>query len=977
MALELLKNWQIGASKVSEWKHEWLDLINEHGIVEANPLDQAVPSDAVAHALAPLWTMKGQSFAFEIWSGKEPRFLLWGSNPMMAKNFQLHFQPIYPRTEFGNIQYHPQIPKNSYVCGATVKLKGEPFGLKCLTEFSHDPLLPFAHLGGISKDSLCIIQTVFRPLSRVSKKLKMALRRRRPNLERTPVRLFEAAIRLVSASPDPKTARELIELAASNYLSFEESSQLKTDIISFPLVRDSFRLLRKLLRKEFPRTGKLLVTPDELASFVHLPARLDMQGSGQPVPRPTHTRPRYVALGSYRGRHGGETLQTAISDLGSVYAVGSPGTGKTTFLVNLVLQAFEQGVCVFVIDPHGDMSFDLLERVKPSKVRDIVFLDPVRVGFSFNPLELPHLAEGADRHAAQERIIGDMTGMMMRLFGKKYWGPSLNRTFQNTLRVLYSVKRDPTFEDMLNVLLEKADFDSKEVREFQKEMSRLPYERRDAVLNKIDPFVKNRTLYNLLSRKSTVRLAELVQPGKLVVWRLPKSELTGPTLSMVGTGLITKLWSHILARGKEDRFPVMLVLDEFQNFAMLETPSVMLAEGRKYGLHLVAAHQHLQQLRDMEVGVQDLLANCRTKVIFRVSGEDAAKLARTMGPSASGELAETLTHLADGEAVVQTRPRFQKEPSPPLLVSAFPQPRRRFFDVDGFVDEMKEKFAPHNTPPSSVEVSPDLYDLLRAVYKLDDGGSKANVNSLKATLGKSGAQVSVLLDKAESSGLLERRLVKGRGKESVVSSLTAKGRRTLGIGVSMGGSAKAGGDAHRAMSFAAKEWLEEECGYRVQMEEQGGRREQPDLLAYPRDGDDWGEPLAVEIEVSGRHGDQVRKNYQKSARLGRKVLFVVRDERAEGRVKRALEGLNPSGCSVTLLPAKASQDALGKKEKKDRSPQAERSPPGRYFEERREQRDSLRVLYMGQPDGPDLWAGCSDPPVSYDCATYDVRWYDA
>ena len=46
-----------------------------------------------------------------------------------------------------------------------------------------------------------------------------------------------------------------------------------------------------------------------------------------------------------------------------LYAVGKTGTGKTTFLHNLIYQDIAAGHGVGVMDPHGDLAADLLNYI--------------------------------------------------------------------------------------------------------------------------------------------------------------------------------------------------------------------------------------------------------------------------------------------------------------------------------------------------------------------------------------------------------------------------------------------------------------------------------------------------------------------------------------------------------------------------------------------------------------------------------------
>ena len=131
------------------------------------------------------------------------------------------------------------------------------------------------------------------------------------------------------------------------------------------------------------------------------------------------------------------------------------------------------------------------------------------------------------------------------------------------------------------------------------------------------------------------------------------------------------------------------------------------------------------------------------------------------------------------------------------------------------------------------------------------------------------------------------RIVKknGVGRPKVLTKLTEKGKKNIGIGVSSGAGAKAGGELHRAMLFKAKEWLEGQ-GYRIKIPLQGGPGEQPDLLVKTKDG---GREIAVEIETLANHPEQVIRNYEKNAKLRRFVIFIVPEKEVENKVKECLK----------------------------------------------------------------------------------------
>jgi hypothetical protein len=131
--------------------------------------------------------------------------------------------------------------------------------------------------------------------------------------------------------------------------------------------------------------------------------------------------------------------------------------------------------------------------------------------------------------------------------------------------------------------------------------------------------------------------------------------------------LITKLLFHAaLTRSdvaQAARTPFYYYLDEFQNFLTPDVPE-LLAEARKFALHLVLAHQTLAQLKTRKSGkvMEAILGNVATKLVFRVGVEDAGELAPAFLPHFN---AETMMHLPDRQ--VLARMLIDNQPSPPFV----------------------------------------------------------------------------------------------------------------------------------------------------------------------------------------------------------------------------------------------------------------------------------------------------------------------
>jgi hypothetical protein len=159
--------------------------------------------------------------------------------------------------------------------------------------------------------------------------------------------------------------------------------------------------------------------------------------------------------------------------------------------------------------------------------------------------------------------------------------------------------------------------------------------------------------------------------------------------------------------------------------------------------------------------------------------------------------------------------------------------------------------------------------------------------SARKIIGKA-SDLTKLVDQAQSLDLIERVILKGqKGRPKILVRLTTKGLTAIGRNITPGSSQKAGGELHRAMMMKVVAYFREK-GYYVKIPVQAGRVAQPDVLAYPREGHRWGNPIVLEIETRGQHPDQVVKNYDKNIKAGYRVVFVVPNHAIAQRIRSIL-----------------------------------------------------------------------------------------
>ena len=75
-------------------------------------------------------------------------------------------------------------------------------------------------------------------------------------------------------------------------------------------------------------------------------------------------------------------------------------------------------------------------------------------------------------------------------------------------------------------------------------------------------------------------------------------------------------------------------------------------------------------------------------------------------------------------------------------------------------------------------------------------------------------------------------------------------------------------------------------GYNTIIPKQGGREKQPDLIAQKGEKD-----IAIEVETSANHPEQIIKNYKKNTKIGRFVIFIVPDEEVKRIIRNILKDI--------------------------------------------------------------------------------------
>ncbi|MEK7795673.1 MAG: type IV secretion system DNA-binding domain-containing protein [Candidatus Hydrogenedentota bacterium] len=447
--------------------------------------------------------------------------------------------------------------------------------------------------------------------------------------------LYAVTVRVAASSPRPRRAWDIARGLGSALTQY--SSPASNELI--PLTNDGYPddfHEHDLLLRQTHRSGMIL-NSDELVGLAHLPsAAVRSERLSRKVMR-TKAAPAIASSGEVvlgYNTHNGRTMEVRLNSdqrVKHTYVVGASGTGKSTFLLNLITQDIQAGRGVGVLDPHGDLIDDVLARIPEHRHEDVVLFDPADEGYpiGFNVLS-------AHSELEKNLIASDMVAVFQRL--STSWGDQMTTVLSNAVLAFLESDRNGTLADLRRFLVEKdfrRDFlrsvkDRDVVYYWEKEFPLLSGRPQGPILTRLDAFLRPKLVrYMMAQKENRLDFADIMNGGKIFLARLAQGAIGEENAHLLGTLLVSKFHQLTLARQElqeSTRRPFYLYIDEFHNFV---TPSMasILTGVRKYRLGLVLAHQELRQLekRDSEVA-SAALSNPYTRVCFRVGESDARKL---------------------------------------------------------------------------------------------------------------------------------------------------------------------------------------------------------------------------------------------------------------------------------------------------------------------------------------------------------------
>jgi hypothetical protein len=415
-----------------------------------------------------------------------------------------------------------------------------------------------------------------------------------------------------------------------------------------------------------------------------------------------------------------------LAGFGGVFCHNT-GSGKTT-LARIVAKGLEKANSTgefrssfIYVDVKGDDAWKFLSQADDLDPARLTFLDPNSTGFSLNPFELPpHNDEDA------ERVRSVYTGFVMKVIEEWYGAdpvkaPRMLRIFRVLISYLYTLTDAPTFVDLhdLVMALQSGDesvltrmrdvLDSVQFDSLRKELESIADMRSEAfdpVLTRLSEFAVDPYMRKLFGavRRSSVDFAGLLKPGRQTIIRIPSHEVGLHIGPLVQSVVLLKLWFAVLWRAtrfpEEERTPLVLFLDEFQDLQRLQAIQTILVQARSQGLCLMLSHQTTAQLDDTLLRI--IATNCAVQAAGRVSGDDASRLARAWDPEFKREIEQTLVTQPDFTWTFRLRAEPEEEQRPPVQERLLKPPEEKHSrdEIKAFLGKMRELYGADRTEGS-------------------------------------------------------------------------------------------------------------------------------------------------------------------------------------------------------------------------------------------------------------------------------------
>ena len=308
-----------------------------------------------------------------------------------------------------------------------------------------------------------------------------------------------------------------------------------------------------------------------------------------------------------------------------LFLLGSTGSGKTTFFLNLIKNEIDNAI--IVLDPNGDLA----EKVAGLTTAErLIYIDKDHP-ISLNPLGRPHL----NRSEQANELIEVVNSAVMALTKDQQMPITvlMAKIIRNAIRVFDD---DQMTMAHLGQFLEY-DTERKKVpdtfwQNFDKKDSKGWYVNKEQIESakrvsaRLSLFYEDENIAPFIRGENEFNIPEILAKKQVVIFNL--YGLDDEITAFIGCLVSNSIKSYYLHQATKDSEPLYFYCDEFHLF-INSLFTRFLAEARKYNISMNFAGHSLKQVDNKLASM--ILSSCYVKVALNCGAEDAELLAREIG----------------------------------------------------------------------------------------------------------------------------------------------------------------------------------------------------------------------------------------------------------------------------------------------------------------------------------------------------------
>ena len=278
----------------------------------------------------------------------------------------------------------------------------------------------------------------------------------------------------------------------------------------------------------------MLLNSEELVNFVHIPSASVVSSKIERDTKKTKIAPAITQGGDLIlgvNVHQGEERKVSVSPgirLRHTHIIGATGTGKSTLLLNCILQDITQGRGIAVLDPHGDLIETILRHIPQNRISDVVVVDPSDGLF---PVGFNILSANSD--IEKDVLSSDLVAVFRRL--STSWGDQMNSVFANAILAFLENSKGGTLMDLRRFLVEKSFRDAylKTVTDpsiiyyWQKEYPLVKSSSIGPILTRLDTFLRPKLIRNMVGQNKRLDFENILNSGKILLVKLSQGLIRG------------------------------------------------------------------------------------------------------------------------------------------------------------------------------------------------------------------------------------------------------------------------------------------------------------------------------------------------------------------------------------------------------------------------------------------------------------------